>query len=436
MWDCLGTPQWNGVSERRNRTLLDMVRSMMSHADLPTSFWGHALETAIFTLNCVLSKSIQKTPYEMWTGKRPNQDEPRTYQEAVASPASEKWLEAMRSEMDSMYENQVWTLVDPHEGVKPIGCKILLAIAAFHDYEIWQMDIKTAFLNGKLEEDVYMTQPEGFVDPKDAGKIYEPCVYKKVSGNTIIFLVLYVDDILIMGNDIPTLQSIKTWLGSCFSMKDLGEATYILGVKIYRDRSRRLLGLSQDVSYALSMTSRYQVDPGEGHWTTVKNILKYLRRTKDTFLIYGGEEELSVKGYTDASFQIDKDDSRSQSGFVFCLNGGAMSSKSSKQSAVADSTTEAEYIAASEAAKRSGVVPSISDAIELRCDNNGAIAQAKEPRSHQRSKHILRRYHLIREIIDRGDVEICRVPTDDNIADPLTKSLTQQKHDRHLVLDI
>ncbi|KAK8593781.1 hypothetical protein V6N12_045855 [Hibiscus sabdariffa] len=309
-----GTPQWNGVSERRNRTLLDMVRSMMSHTDLPTSFWGYALETAAFTLNRVPSKSVQKTPHEMWTGRRPNmsfmkiwgckayvkhqmstklepkserctfvgypketkgyyfynenkvfvartgvflkkeflmnsgkgrnieleevqqqviepeverisqaveenptdletqplrrstrerheperygflvtthgdvilvdQDEPKTYQEAVASPDSEKWLEAMRSEMDSMSENQVWTLVEPPEGIKPIGCKwvfkkktdmdgnvqtykgrlvakgfrkihgidydetfspvamiksirILLAVAAFHDYEI------------------------------------------------------------------------------------------------------------------------------------------------------------------------------------------------------------------------------------------------------------------------------------------------------------
>ncbi|KAK8535581.1 hypothetical protein V6N12_057097 [Hibiscus sabdariffa] len=688
-----GTPQWNGVSERRNRTLLDMVRSMMSHTDLPTSFWGYALETAAFTLNRVPSKSVQKTPHEMWTGRRPNmsfmkiwgckayvkhqmstklepksekctfvgypketkgyyfynenkvfvartgvflekeflmnsvkgrnieleevqqqqviepeverisqaveenptdletqplrrstrerheperygflvtthgdvilvdQDEPKTYQEAVASPDSEKWLEAMRSEMDSMSENQVWTLVEPPEGIKPIGCKwvfkkktdmdgnvqtykgrlvakgfrqihgidydetfspvamiksirILLAVAAFHDYEIWQMDVKTAFLNGKLEEDVYMTQPEGFVAPEDARKVCklqrsiyglkqasrswnlrfneaiqefgfirnedEPCVYKKFSGSIVSFLVLYVDDILIIGNDIPTLQSIKTWLSSCFSMKDLGEAAYILGVKIYRDRSRRLLGLSQstyidkvlkrismeeskrgflpmrhgislskemcpstpqerermsqipyasaigsimyamictrpDLSYALSMTSRYQANPGEGHWTAVKNILKYLRRTKDVFLVYGGEEELRIKGYTDASFQTDKDDSRSQS--------------------------EAEYIAASEAAKEAvwikkfitelGVIPSISDAVDLYCDNNGAIAQAKEPRSHQRSKHILRRFHLIREIIDRGDVEICKVNTDDNIADPWTKPLAQQKHDRH-----
>ena len=73
----------------------------------------------------------------------------------------------------------------------------------------------------------------------------EPCVYKKVSGSAIVFLVLYVDDILLIGNDIPTLQSVKSWLGKCFSMKDLGQAAYILGIKIYRDTSQRLLGLSQ-----------------------------------------------------------------------------------------------------------------------------------------------------------------------------------------------
>ncbi|KAK8656121.1 hypothetical protein V6N13_108680 [Hibiscus sabdariffa] len=387
------------------------------------------------------------------------------------------------------------------------------------------MDVKTAFLNGKLEEDVYITQPEGFVTLENAGKVCklqrsiyglkqasrswnlrfndaikefgfirnedEPCVYKKFSGSIVSFLILYVDDILIIGNDIPTLQSVKAWLSSCFSMKDLGEAAYVLGVKIYRDRSRRLRGLSQStyidkvlkrfnmetskkgflpMTHGISLSKEMcpstsqerfkftrkrenesnsicfghwidHANPGEGHWVAVKNILKYLRRTKDAFLVYGGEEQLSIKGYTDASFQTDKDDLRSQSGFVFRLNGGAVSWKSSKQDTVDDSTTEAEYIAASKAAKEAvwikkfvtelGVVPSISDALELYCDNNGAIAQAKEPISHQRSKHILRRFHLIREIVDRGDLEICKVHTDDNIADPLTKPLSQQKHDRH-----
>jgi hypothetical protein len=123
------------------------------------------------------------------------------------------------------------------------------------------------------------------------------------------------------------------------------------------------------------------------------------------------------------------------------LNGGVVSWKSSKQETTADSTIEAEYIAASEAAKEGvwikkymtelGVVPSASRPLELYCDNNGAIAQANEPRSHQKSKHVLRRYHLIREIIERGDVKVCKLDTEANTADPLTKSLSQAKHTMH-----
>ena len=115
----------------------------------------------------------------------------------------------------------------------------------------------------------------------------------------------------------------------------------------------------------------------------IKNILKYLRRTKDSFLIYGREEELIVKGYTNASSQSDKDDSRSQSSYMFCLNGGAVSQKSSEQEKVVDSTTEAEYIVVSMASKEVvwiknfitelGVVPNIVDSVKLYCDNNRAI---------------------------------------------------------------
>ena len=195
-----------------------------------------------------------------------------------------------------------------------------------------------------------------------------------------------------------------------------------------------------DVSHALSITSRYQVNPGEKHWMAVKNIFKYLRRTKDMFLVYG-ETELIVWGYTDSNFLSDRDDLKSQSGYVFILNGGAVSWKSSKQEMTVDSTMEAKYIVASDAAKEAiwikkfvnelGVVPSIADPVHLYCDNNGAIAQAKEPRSHQRSKHVLKKYHVIREIIYRNNVKIERVPTEDNVADPLTKVLPQQKHDGH-----
>ena len=328
--------------------------------------------------------------------------------------------------------------------------RILLAIAAYYDYEIWQMDVKTAFLNGYLEEDVYMTQPEGFEDPTGTKKVCklkrsiyglkqasrswnirfdeavkefdfirceeEPCVYKKFSGSKVVFLVLYVDDILI-GNDIPMLVSVKGWLKKCFSMKDLGEAEYILGIKIYRDRSKKLIGLSQGT---------------------------YIDKVLDRFKMQGskkGDDDLNAQNNTDASFQTDRDGYESQSGYVFILNVGAVSWKSSKQSTVADSTTEAEYIAACEAAKEAvwirqfldelGVVPSVSKAIDIYCDNNGAIAQAKEPSSSSKSRYVLRKYHLILEIVERGDVRMCKVHTDDNIADPLTKPMPRPKHDSH-----
>ncbi|KAK8694302.1 hypothetical protein V6N13_071856 [Hibiscus sabdariffa] len=151
-----------------------------------------------------------------------------------------------------------------------------------------------------------------------------------------------------------------------------------------------------DLSYALSMTSRYQANPGEGHWTAVKNILKYLRRTKDVFLVYGGEEELGIKGYTDASFQTDKDDSRSQSGFIFCLNGGAVSWKSSKQDTVTDSTTKAEYVTASEATKETiWIKEFISELRVIISRADAAIVQAKEPISHHRPKHTFKCFYLI-----------------------------------------
>ena len=143
-----------------------------------------------------------------------------------------------------------------------------------------------------------------------------------------------------------------------------------------------------DVSFAVSVTSKFQSTYGEEHWTAVKNILKYLRRTKDLFLVYG-EGDLQISGYTDASFQFDKDNCISQSGFVFIMNGGAVVWKSSKQDTTADSTIEAEYIAASDSAKEAvwikkfitelGVVPSIADPIPVYCDNNGAL---HKPRNH------------------------------------------------------
>ena len=146
-------------------------------------------------------------------------------------------------------------------------------------------------------------------------------------------------------------------------------------------------------------------------------------------------------GFTDSSFQSDRDDSKSVSGFIFTLNGGAVCWKSSKQHTVADSVCEAEYIAASDAAKEEvwlrkfitelGVAPSLVGPVLLYCDSSGAIAQAKEPKAHQRTKHILRRYHLIQKIVDRGDVDLQKIDEKENLADPFTKVIAVKELDNY-----
>ncbi|GJX59794.1 hypothetical protein Tco_0291184 [Tanacetum coccineum] len=108
-----------------------------------------------------------------------------------------------------------------------------------------------------------------------------------------------------------------------------------------------------DVAFAQNMTSRFQQNPSELHWTIVKNIMKYLRNTKDMFLVYKDDtkRELRVSCYTDAGYLTDADDLKSQTRYVFILNGGAVEWKSTKQSIFATSSTDVEYIAAFDASK-------------------------------------------------------------------------------------
>ncbi|TYJ99758.1 gag/pol protein [Cucumis melo var. makuwa] len=525
----LGTPQQNGVLERRNRTLLDMVRSMMSYAQLPSSFWGYAVETAVHILNNVSSKSVSKTPFELWRGQtrggiffdpqenrvfvstnatfleedRMRDHKPRS--KLVLNEATDETTRVVDEVGPSSRVDEITTLyqshpsqslrisrrsrrivsqpnrylgltktqvVIPDDGVEdPLSYKqamndvdkdqwvkamdlemesmILLSIATFYDYEIWQMDVKTPFLNGNLEESIFMSQPEGFITQGQEQKVCklnrsiyglkqasrswnirfdttiksydfdqnvnEPCVYKKINKGKVAFLVLYVDDFLFIGNDVGYLTDIKNWLAVQFQMKDLGEAQYVLGIQIIRDRKNKMLVLSQatyidkmlvrylmqnskkglfpfrhgvhlskeqcpetpqevedmrripyastvdslmyamlctrpDICYAVGIVSRYQSNPGLDHWTTVKIILKYLRRTRYYMLVYGAKD-LILTEYTDSDFQTDKDSRKSTSRSVFTLNEGAVVWCSIKQGCIADSTMEAEYVAAREAVK-------------------------------------------------------------------------------------
>ena len=151
---------------------------------------------------------------------------------------------------------------------------------------------------------------------------------------------------------------------------------------------------------------------------------------------------LETIGYTDSDFQGDIDSRKSTFGYVFTLNGGAICWRSVKQTCVADSTTEAEYVAASEAAKEAvwpkkflldlQVIASADQPITLYCDNSGVVAQSKEPRYHKKHKHIERKYHLIRDIIERGDTVVTKIALEENLADPFTKTLPVRVFKKHV----
>jgi len=266
-------------------------------------------------------------------------DDPISFKEAMTSENSPKWLDAMEDELKSMSANDVWDLVEIPDGAKTVGCRwvyktkydskgkierfkarlvakgftqregidynetfspvskkdsfrIVMALVAHYDLELHQMDVKTAFLNGDLHENVYMAQPEGFVVEgkermgcklkksiyglKQASRQWylkfdevikkfgfienkiDNCIYIKTKGSKFIILVLYVDDILLASSDKNMLHETKGFLSSNFDMKDLGDASYVLGIEIHRDRSKCILGLSQK-AYIDKVLKRYNM---------------------------------------------------------------------------------------------------------------------------------------------------------------------------------
>eukprot|EP00253_Pinus_taeda_P025977 PITA_25977 len=272
---------------------------------------------------------------------------------------------------------------------KVTSIRLLLFVVVGFDFEVEQMDVKTTFLHEDLEEEIYMKQPKGFAvkDKKELvwklkkslyGLKQSPrmwyqkfdvfiwalgftrskenhCVYFKLIGERVIYLVLYVDDMLLVGNDKGIIHELKTQLSSKFDMKDLGAANYILGVRLSAEQCPKTQEEEEDMSHVpyesaisslmyemvytrpniahvVGVLSRFMSKPGKEHWTVVKQVFRYLRGTSD----YDWAEDL--------------DQRRSTSGSLFNLF-GAVNWMSKKQSVVVLSTTEVEYMAATHASK-------------------------------------------------------------------------------------
>eukprot|EP00253_Pinus_taeda_P034030 PITA_34030 len=293
--------------------------------------------------------------------------------------------------------------------VKMTSIRTILSLVAAEDLHLEQLDVKTTFLHGDLEEEIYMQQPQGY---EVKGKEKLVCRLKK---SFYIILLLYVDDMLVAGSNMQEINVLKRKLANSFAMKDLGAAKQILGMRITRDRKNRKLTLSQseyiekvlkrfnmhnakpvsirlasnfklskeafpntqeemahmskvpyasavgslmyvmvctrpDIAHAVGVVRRYMNNRCKEHWMAMKWILGYLRGTTNQALCFGGSN-IALQGYVDVDMAGDRDKRRSTTGYVFILGGIAVSWVSKIQSVVALSTTEAKYVATTEASK-------------------------------------------------------------------------------------
>ena len=410
---------------------------------------------------------------------------------------------------------------------KKDSLQIILALVAHFDFNLHQMDVKTTFLNGNLEEGVYMKQPEGFSSSegehlgcklkksiyglKQASRqwylkfhevtasfgfeenIIDQCIYPKVSGSKICFLVLFVDGILLATNDKEFLYEVKQFLSKNFDMKDMGEAFYVIGIKIHRERSRDILVLFKetyinkvlerfnmkncspsvapifewehmknlpyastvgslmyaqvctrlDIEFVVRVLGRYQSNPGTDHWRAANKVMRYLQGTKDYMLVYRRTDSLEAISYSDANFAGYVDSRKSTSGYIFKLADGAVSWRTAKQTLTATSTMEAKFVSCFEASSHGvwlksfiswlKIVDSISTPLKLYYDNSAAVFMAKNNKSGSRSKHIDIKYLAIRERVKEMKVVIEHISTESMIVDPLAKGMPPKYFKDHVV---
>ena len=404
--------------------------------------------------------------------------------------------------------------------------RTLLAFAIQNDLLIHQMDVVTAFLNGVIDQEIFMEQPDGYVvhgqeskvcklkrslyglkqSPRCWNQVFDtflssngfskseadPCVY--IAYNPFVIIAVYVDDLIVLTKTQHEMDRVKVVLSDRFRMKDMGQLHYCLGISIVQDKENNTVylhqnqyienllkkfnmvdskvvatptdinvklckddGVSQpvdkvlyqslvgsllyaaiatrpDIAYAVGVAAQYCSSPNHSHLTAAKRILRYLKGTACYALSYKKKDETLV-GLSDSDWAGNIDDRKSMTGNLFLYGDGAISWLSKKQPVVALSTSEAEYIALSYAVQEAiwlkslltsvGVV--VDKPIIIKEDNQGAIAIAKDPVKHTRAKHIDIRFHFLRDIIKRGDIELEYCSTENMTADILTKPVSKNK---------
>ena len=414
--------------------------------------------------------------------------------------------------------------IDYDETFAPVAkmstVRTLISLAVNKDWKLHQLDVKNAFLHGELMEEVYMDVPPGFGTIQTVGKVCKlrkslyglkqsprawfdrlrramvGMGYQQTNADHTVFfrqhkdhttlLAVYVDDIIITGNDEGEIAQLKMQLGKEFEVKDLGLLRYFLGIevargaegvvlsqrkyvldllketgmlgcrpvaspidqkikltelageKVDRERYQRLVGrliylthTRPDISFAVSVVSRYMHDPRKDHMDAVYHILRYLKGAPGKGLIFRKHGHFNIEGYCDSDWASCADDRKSTSGYCMFVGGNLVSWKSKKQSVVARSTAEAEYraiaIGVAEMLWLRNLLVELKvnqeNQMMLWCDNKSAISIANNPVQHDRTKHIEIDRFFIKEKLDNGILKLSHVSTEHQVADCLTKGL-------------
>lgn len=412
--------------------------------------------------------------------------------------------------------NEVWAPVARHATMRT-----LLAMCAAKELHIRQLDIETAFLNGEVEEEIYVRQPRGYErgDPskvcrllkalyglKQAARAWyqkltevlkakgmapcdaDPCLFKGIRNGGTVFILVYVDDLLIVATSNITADAVEADIMGAFTARRMGEPTFFLGLHIDRNKQAGTIALGQrqyvstllerfgmeeanpvrlpmgvgsrlrqmgealaedlaqlyqelvgallyiatctrpDISFAVGQLSRHVAKPTTNHLMAAKAVLRYLKGTRELAINYGKAEDMV--GYSDADYAGDLDTRLSTTGYIFTLNGAAVSWASKRQATVSHSTTEAEYVAAAMAVQEAvwlrrllHDLTGVTKPMVMRCDNQSALAMMRNAVCSARTKHIDVAYHFLREKVHDGELLPAHVPTGEMVADMLTKAL-------------
>nr|KYP43110.1 Retrovirus-related Pol polyprotein from transposon TNT 1-94 [Cajanus cajan] len=404
--------------------------------------------------------------------------------------------------------------------VRMTTIRVFLAIAAASNWSVHQLDINTAFLHGDLVEEVYMKPPPGLIlsSPNKVCKLQKSLyglkqvsrqwnikltetlklfgfvqsksdysLFTKRTNIGFIAILVYVDDLIISGSDETEIMKVKRLLDKQFSIKDLGQLSYFLGLEfsrsdqgisvcqrkyalellqdtgllaskpcstpmdhttrlhhdpldLYSDPSsyRRLVGrliylthTRPDLAFAVGKLSQFMHQPNNAHFQAARKVLRYVKATPTKGLFFPSSSDLKLTGYTDSDWATCPDSRRSISGFCFFLGNALVSWKSKKQNVVSRSSSEAEYRAlALGVCEAQWLHKLLTDfqlqdliPISLFCDNQSALYIAANPVFHERTKHVEIDCHTVRDQVQAGFIHLAPITSSGQLADILTKPL-------------